>query len=160
MSLFIGIDSGTQSVKAVVLDLDAAKVVAEARASHRLIPGLPIGHMEQHPAEWTAAMDTVILDVTRKVERARIRGIGVSGQQHGFVPLDTNGDRRLCQEGRCPGRRSPDAPPTGRRRRPEAPGAEPRPDRGRRSAPSWRGRRGRWDRPARRRCRAAWRGWR
>jgi xylulokinase len=76
----------------VVLDLDAAKVVAEARASHRLIPGLPIGHMEQHPAEWTAAMDTVILDVTRKVERARIRGIGVSGQQHGFVPLDAKGE--------------------------------------------------------------------
>ena len=52
MSLFIGIDSGTQSVKAVVLDLDARRVIAEARAPHALISGLPVGHMEQHPQDW------------------------------------------------------------------------------------------------------------
>jgi xylulokinase len=92
MSLFIGIDSGTQSVKAVVLDLDTRKVIAEARAPHTLIPGLPVGHMEQHPQEWAAAMDTVICAVAAKVDRARVRGIGVSGQQHGFVPLDAAGN--------------------------------------------------------------------
>jgi xylulokinase len=91
MSLFIGIDSGTQSVKAVVLDLDARRVVAEARASHQLIGHLPVGHMEQHPQEWAAAMDAVILEVAQKIDRPRVRGIGVSGQQHGFVPLDANG---------------------------------------------------------------------
>ena len=52
MSLYIGIDSGTQSVKAVVLDLGTRKVIAEARAPHTLIAGLPVGHMEQHPQEW------------------------------------------------------------------------------------------------------------
>ncbi|MBI5769086.1 MAG: xylulokinase [Verrucomicrobia bacterium] len=92
MSLFIGIDSGTQSVKAVVLDLETGRTIAEARAPHTLIAGLPVGHMEQHPREWTAAMDTVIKDVTAKVDRARVRGIGVSGQQHGFVPLDARGE--------------------------------------------------------------------
>ncbi len=92
MSLFIGIDSGTQSVKAIVLDLEARKVVAEARAPHQLIPGLPVGHMEQHPQEWVAALDTVILEVARTIDRSRVRGIGVSGQQHGFVPLDAHGD--------------------------------------------------------------------
>jgi D-xylulose kinase len=91
MSLFIGIDSGTQSVKAVVLDLDTRKVIAEARAPHSLIDGLPVGHMEQHPQEWTAAMDNVILEVASKIDRDRVRGIGVSGQQHGFVPLDDKG---------------------------------------------------------------------
>ena len=55
MSLFIGIDSGTQSVKAVVLDLETRQVVAEARAPHKLIESLPVGHMEQHPAEWATA---------------------------------------------------------------------------------------------------------
>jgi xylulokinase len=55
MSLYIGIDSGTQSVKAVVLDLDTRKVIAEARAPHALIDGLPVGHMEQHPQDWVAA---------------------------------------------------------------------------------------------------------
>ncbi len=92
MSLYIGIDSGTQSVKAVVLDLEAGKVVAEARAPHRLIEGLPVGHMEQHPQEWVTALDTVIADVAQKIDRSRVRAIGVSGQQHGFVPLDENGE--------------------------------------------------------------------
>ncbi len=92
MSLFIGIDSGTQSTKAVVLDLATGKVIAEARAPHQLITGLPAGHMEQHPREWTAALDAVILEVAAKIDRTQVRGIGVSGQQHGFVPLDAQGE--------------------------------------------------------------------
>jgi len=92
MSLFIGIDSGTQSVKAVVLDLNTRKVVAEARAPHTLIDGLPVGHLEQHPQEWVAALDAVILEVAQAIDRSRVRGIGVSGQQHGFVPLDARGE--------------------------------------------------------------------
>ena len=91
MSLFIGIDSGTQSVKAVVLDLATRKVVAEARAPHTLIAGLPVGHMEQHPQDWAAALDEVLTEVAGMIDGARVRGIGVSGQQHGFVPLDENG---------------------------------------------------------------------
>ena len=94
MSLYIGIDSGTQSTKAVVFDLDTRKVIAEARAAHSLIAGLPAGHMEQRPADWTAALDTVIAAVCEKIGTgagARVRGIGVSGQQHGFVPLDAAG---------------------------------------------------------------------
>ncbi|MDD2764912.1 MAG: xylulokinase [Opitutaceae bacterium] len=92
MSLYLGIDSGTQSVKAVVLDLEQRKVVAAARAPHRLIGGLPVGHLEQHPQEWAAALDTVILKVAAKVDRSRVCGIGISGQQHGFVPLDEKGE--------------------------------------------------------------------
>jgi len=92
MALFIGIDSGTQSIKAVVLDLETRDVIAEARAPHMLISGLPVGHMEQHPQEWVAALDTVIMEVCAKIDRSRVRGIGVSGQQHGFVPLDAQGE--------------------------------------------------------------------
>src|SRR4051812_30981770 len=91
MSLYLGIDSGTQSTKAIVLDLVTGRVIAEARAPHQLIAGLPAGHMEQHPAEWTAALDTVIAAVAAKIDRSRVRGIGVSGQQHGFVPLAADG---------------------------------------------------------------------
>ncbi|MEO5958480.1 MAG: xylulokinase, partial [Opitutaceae bacterium] len=92
MSLFIGIDSGTQSVKAIVLDLEARGVIAEARAPHALIVGLPVGHMEQQPRDWTAALDFVLSEVAGKIDGGRVRGIGVSGQQHGFVPLDERGD--------------------------------------------------------------------
>src|ERR1041384_6831014 len=91
MSLFIGIDSGTQSVKAIVLDLETRKVVAEARAPHSLISGLPVGHMEQQPQDWVAALDFVIAEVVGQINASAVKGIGVSGQQHGFVPLDANG---------------------------------------------------------------------
>ena len=91
MSIYLGIDSGTQSTKAIALDLETGHVLAEARAPHSLIEGLPAGHMEQHPAQWTQALDAVILEVATKIDRTRVRGIGVSGQQHGFVPLDANG---------------------------------------------------------------------
>jgi xylulokinase len=92
MALFIGIDSGTQSVKALVLDMDERRVVARASAPHALIAGLPPRHMEQRPQDWTAALDRVMRQVTRTIDRARVRGIGVSGQQHGFVPLDAGGE--------------------------------------------------------------------
>ncbi len=94
MSLYLGIDSGTQSTKAIVLDLDTRQVIAEARAPHSLIAGLPAGHLEQHPAEWVAALEQTIAEVVQKIgpaQAARIRGVGVSGQQHGFVPLDADG---------------------------------------------------------------------
>ncbi len=92
MALYLGIDSGTQSTKAVVLDLEQKKVIADARASHELIGGLPPGHMEQHPQDWLKALDAVLVEVLAKVDRAHVRGIGVSGQQHGFVPLDEKGE--------------------------------------------------------------------
>lgn len=92
MSIYIGIDSGTQSTKAVALDLDSGKVVAEARAPHRLITGLPVGHMEQHPQQWVAALDTTIGTVASQIDRTRVKGIGISGQQHEFVPLDAEGE--------------------------------------------------------------------
>jgi xylulokinase len=91
MSLYVGVDSGTQSVKAIALDLDTGRVVAEARAPHHLIEGLRPGHMEQHPQEWVSAMDAAIGEVASRIDRSRVRGIGVSGQQHGFVPLDASG---------------------------------------------------------------------
>lgn len=91
MSIYLGIDSGTQSTKTIALDLDTGQVVAEARAPHTLVTGLPPGHLEQHPAEWTAALDQTIAAVAAKIDRSRVRGIGVSGQQHGFVPLAADG---------------------------------------------------------------------
>ena len=52
---FLGIDSGTQSTKVVVLDFESGNIVASAQRKHDLIGGLPSGHMEQHPADWVRA---------------------------------------------------------------------------------------------------------
>ncbi|MAM90017.1 MAG: xylulokinase [Opitutaceae bacterium] len=86
--LYLGIDSGTQSVKAVVYDAEVKRVVADGRSPHSLIDGLPSGHMEQDPQQWVDAMDRAIQDALSNVDRSAIKGIGISGQQHGFVPLD------------------------------------------------------------------------
>ena len=91
MSLYLGIDSGTQSTKAIVLDLATGRIIGIGRAPHQLIAGLPAGHMEQHPQEWVSAMEQAIEQALQGVDRSAVRGIGVSGQQHGFVPLDVDG---------------------------------------------------------------------
>lgn len=91
---FLGIDSGTQSSKAIVIDLEDGKIVAQAAQKYGLIDGLPPGHLEQHPQHWIAAVDAVIADCVEQLgsRRSAIRGIGVSGQQHGLVPLDREGN--------------------------------------------------------------------
>lgn len=87
---FIGIDSGTQSTKSIVLDLGTGKIVASAQKAYNLIDGLPAGHLEQHPSDWIDAVDETIASCLDQLgsKKAAVAGIGVSGQQHGLVVLD------------------------------------------------------------------------
>jgi D-xylulose kinase len=87
---FIGIDSGTQSTKTLLVDGETGRVAARASASYELLEGLPAGYKEQNPSDWIQAVSTTIARVIREsgVDSKQVRGIGVSGQQHGFVPLD------------------------------------------------------------------------
>ncbi len=89
----LGIDCGTQSTKTIALDTDTGRIIASAAQAYDVLPGLPPGHLEQNPATWTEAVDITIRQVVEKLgaRRSEVRGIGVSGQQHGFVPLDQQG---------------------------------------------------------------------
>jgi xylulokinase len=89
-SYFLGIDSGTQSTKAIVLDFETGRIVASAHRKYDLIGGLPPGHLEQHPADWIKAVDESVGECVAQLgaDKAKIGGIGVSGQQHGLVVLD------------------------------------------------------------------------
>jgi xylulokinase len=93
MGFFIGVDSGTQGTKAVVVDGETGNVLGKSSQSYGLIEGLPSGHMEQHPEDWARTMLAVIREALESsgVDRSKVRAIGVSGQQHGFVPLDEMG---------------------------------------------------------------------
>lgn len=88
----LGIDCGTQSLKTIALDGDSGKIIASASKSYGLVEGLPVGHLEQDPAIWWDALEETVLKVLSDLgpRKAEIIGIGVSGQQHGFVPLDTH----------------------------------------------------------------------
>jgi xylulokinase len=88
--IYLGIDCGTQSTKTIALDGESGRILTSAAQSYDVLPGLPPGHMEQDPQTWVDAMETTIRQVVAALgaRSGEIRGIGISGQQHGFVPLD------------------------------------------------------------------------
>src|SRR6476620_2294751 len=93
-TLILGIDSGTQSTKVLVVDAGSGKVLASAAEEYDLIPNLPPGAKEQHPHTWR---DAAASGIRRALRQARaggneVKAMGVSGQQHGFVPLDQKGE--------------------------------------------------------------------
>lgn len=87
---YLGIDSGTQSTKCVVLDGETGQIVAQKSESYGLIPGLPEGHLEQDPAVWVDAMRKTVAGCLSELgaRRSEVRGVAISGQQHGLVVLD------------------------------------------------------------------------
>ena len=91
--IFLGIDCGTQSTKTIALDWETGAILASAHQSYGFLPNLPPGAMEQDPAEWVSAADATVRKVLAalRARKSEVRGIGVSGQQHGLVPLDRDG---------------------------------------------------------------------
>ena len=92
-TLLLGIDSGTQSTKVLVVDVRNGKVISASAEGYDLIPGLPPGAKEQHPHTWRDATAKAIRKALALARAAaqEVKAIGVSGQQHGFVPLDEKG---------------------------------------------------------------------
>ncbi len=93
-NLILGVDSGTQSTKVLAVDARDGKVLGTGSQAYDLIPGLPPGAKEQHPHTWRDATAAAIRQALRqaKAVAADVQAIGVSGQQHGFVPLDKHGE--------------------------------------------------------------------
>jgi xylulokinase len=79
MTLVLGIDSSTQSTKALLVDADSGHIVEQRTAPHP--PGT-----EVDPRAWLQAVDAAtdgLLD--------RAAAVAVAGQQHGMVALDDTG---------------------------------------------------------------------
>lgn len=93
-TLVVGIDSGTQSTKVLVVDARKGKVVGEAAEAYGLIPDLSPGAKEQHPHTWREAALKAVRSALRsaRARASEVVAMGVSGQQHGFVPLDARGE--------------------------------------------------------------------
>lgn len=80
MTLVLGIDSSTQSTKALLVDAATGEVVEERRAAH------PDG-TEVDPRAWLAAVDEAAGPLLERAE-----AVAVGGQQHGMVLLDGAGE--------------------------------------------------------------------
>jgi xylulokinase/toxin CptA len=93
MRLFLGVDCGTQGSKALVLDAASGRVLGEGSARHSLISGAN-GRREQQPSDWLTAFEQASHAALNAAGIAgeQILGIGVSGQQHGLVLLDEQGE--------------------------------------------------------------------
>jgi xylulokinase len=89
MSLFVGLDVGTQSVKLLAYDPARRETVATFSEPLELI-SKDDGSREQHARWWLDALRNCFARLDPAL-RARVTAIGVSGQQHGFVPLDATG---------------------------------------------------------------------
>lgn len=89
MSLFVGLDVGTQSVKLVAYDPEARRIVAAHERPLELIAG-DDGSREQRAEWWIDAIRACFARL-EPAQRDRVAAIGVSGQQHGFVPVDAAG---------------------------------------------------------------------
>jgi xylulokinase len=87
---FLGIEIGHGGTRAVVLDLEAATIRAEAWAPHDWIEGLPAGYREQNPAQWIDAVDRAVRQCLSTLvnQKDQIAAIGVAGPQRGLVLLD------------------------------------------------------------------------
>lgn len=92
--LLIGIDSGTQSTKALVVDASNGRVLGSSSKAYDLIPDLPPGAKEQHPEVWRDAVAGSVWSAltAARAKATEVVALGVSGQQHGFVPVDKKGD--------------------------------------------------------------------
>ena len=90
MATVLGIDLGTQSVKVIIYDADARETVAVESAPLDLYQ-TDAGVAEQQAHWWVNALRQALGQVGRGVRRS-VAAIGVSGQQHGFVPIDRSGE--------------------------------------------------------------------
>ncbi|XZE56302.1 xylulokinase [Planctomycetaceae bacterium SH139] len=90
MTHYLGIDIGTSGTKTLLIDA-AGAVISEASAEYPVLTPRP-GWTEQNPEDWWQATVTTVREVMQKsgLKPSSVRAIGLSGQMHGSVFLDSN----------------------------------------------------------------------
>ncbi len=101
--LSLGLDLSTQSLSAVVLDIDAPAVIARhslnyvrdprlnsfgIRPADYILPPRAEGEADQPPLMFLAALDAMFHDLKTYLDLSGIAVINTSGQQHGHVYLN------------------------------------------------------------------------
>jgi xylulokinase len=88
--LFLGLDVGTSGVKAILVS-GSGDIAAAASAPLPMATPEP-GWAEQDPADWWAATIAAVRSALGKAPGSRVVSIGLSGQMHSSVFLDTYGE--------------------------------------------------------------------
>ncbi len=92
MDYLIGIDLGTSGTKTVLFDR-SGQVVAASTVEYPMYQEKN-GWAEQDPMDWWNASVSTLRDVLSQsgVEPSDVKGLGISGQMHGLVMLDSRGE--------------------------------------------------------------------
>jgi xylulokinase len=92
MTYFIGIDSSTTATKALLMD-EKGQVVAVSATTYGFETPYPLWS-EQHPDLWWDGAVKSIQGVLAQsgIDGTAVRGIGLTGQMHGLVLLDGDGN--------------------------------------------------------------------
>ena len=108
MSIYLGLDSSTQSLKAEIIDTGAGKIICSENVNFgKDLPeyNCPNGFLENSdplvkhadPLMWVAALDLLFTRLQKQhAPLAEIKGISGSGQQHGSVYLNGNFEKILA----------------------------------------------------------------
>jgi xylulokinase len=88
--MFLGIDVGTGGTRALLID-PSGKVLASHSADHAPIHSEHIGWAEQDPEDWWRAAQLAIAGALEAAEHPQVEAVALTGQMHGCVMLDANG---------------------------------------------------------------------
>lgn len=105
--MFLGFDSSTQSLTAVIIDPAGGWVALQESVNFGadlpqygspsgFIPGGANGEVHANPLMWLDALDLLLGRIKGKIDLSKIQLIAGSGQQHGSVYLDASFDDRLA----------------------------------------------------------------
>jgi xylulokinase len=96
MSLLLGYDVGSSSIKATLMDAEAGRVLASATSPEKELDIIApkLGWAEQHPHVWWehVKLATRQIRAKSKFDISDVKAIGISYQMHGLVVVDKNGE--------------------------------------------------------------------
>jgi xylulokinase len=87
-STFLGIDVGTSSIKVIAVDPEG-KLLAVASNPMSVDVQRP-GWSEQNPVDWWAGTCLAIRQILSEINSPEVLAVGLSGQMHSLVCLDTS----------------------------------------------------------------------
>jgi xylulokinase len=92
VDVILGIDLGTSSLKMAFFDRDGKQLEDYSTCYPIHMPN--VGWHEQKPDDWVQALKSGIDEIRRYHPSLleNLQAIGITGQMHGFVPVDRNGD--------------------------------------------------------------------
>lgn len=104
--MFLGLDSSTQSLSAMVIDPAAGRVVCQHSVNFGkdlpqygspsgFIPGGKDGEVHADPRMWLEALDLLLGQLAGMTDLSQVELVSGSGQQHGTVYLDESFPQRL-----------------------------------------------------------------